>query len=71
MLKFKSLIPSSTLLLAVFLLPSCGEPVHFIEKKDFENSAWSFDDKVQFNLNIEDTSSFYDLFYLIRNDQVE
>ncbi len=69
MLKFKSLIPYSFLLLAVVLIQSCGEPVHFIEKKDFENATWSFHDKVQFNLSVEDTSSLYDLLYLIRNDQ--
>ncbi len=55
------------LVLAVFV--SCSEDVQMMDKIDFPSGTWSIDEPTRFDFEIEDTTSKYQLIYLVRNNK--
>ncbi len=56
------------LIILVFTMLSCTEDRHFEENVDFNSRVWSMDEAVNFSFDIEDDSSYYQLYFNLRND---
>lgn len=63
----KSTIPSNLLLAALFLLSltACGPSYIFEETKVIAENGWSYTDSLNFDFEIADTSTIYDLHLIL------
>jgi len=57
----------SSFVFSLLFLFSCNDNIFYHEKKIIVNNNWKYNDTLCFNLNIADTSQFYDLFFTIEN----
>ena len=44
-------------------LSSCNDSTVFKGEKDFEDQAWTYDDIINFNVEIADTNQLYDIYF--------
>ncbi len=55
------------LLTFVVLLSSCGESAVYQNNVDLPNGKWALNQNIPFEINIDDTSSAYNIAYTLRN----
>ena len=56
------------ILMMSMILSSCDNRRIFEEYKSVKGGAWSYDDSIQFKINIEDTSKHYNIFVDVRHN---
>ena len=55
------------LFVAVVLVTGCDKNVYFTAQRDVDETGWNMDDKVFFDVEVEDTLQVYDFFIDVRN----
>ena len=61
-----------TIFIFIISLCSCGKDEFFNQDKAIENGAWDFKNKIEFTVDVTDTTSFYDFYIDFRhNDSYE
>jgi gliding motility-associated lipoprotein GldH len=53
----------------VVLVASCGKPDFFSEDKTLEGAKWEMNKKLVYEVDVKDTSTFYDFFIDLRHNE--
>jgi len=59
----------SIIVLTLLLLFSCTDESFYYKKETIVNNNWKFNDTIKFEVNVLDTTQFYDLFFTIESTQ--
>ena len=55
--------------LILILTISCGKKFNFFQEEIIGNQGWTYNDQVKFTFEIEDTSSYYDIYLMLDHSQ--
>lgn len=65
-MKRQSICVAITLLATLMSLMSCNSDVFYEEHRSIDVTGWDMDDAVAFDVEIDDTTQYYDIFFDLR-----